>query len=1049
MAKHVADLGGTACAITDHGEVSGHWSFQNACDEVGIKSLLGMEGYFVDSIKRVREEKDKKNSHYCVYAKNQQGLKNLWKLSSLAYIEGRYYKPLADWEMIEPLKEGLIVTDGCLLANTARYIIDDELDKAREWLSRWKEMFGEDFYMELHSFQIIEAETEEQKELNRQMAKMNLGKVKLAGELDIKLIAVNDSHYVHESDWENHGLIWAMSTNSDQTEHGKAASWMMTDEEMVFWISKHGVPNSVIQQAIENTREVAEKCNVRIERNLRIPKITHDVEDDKKIFHETVESGFRKKILESDEIPDEKKQEYRDRLDYEVGVLREKGFESYFNVVSDYVGWAKKHGDYGEPMLVGPGRGSGGGSLVGWLMDITEIDPIKYGLIFERFLNPQRAGFPDFDIDFPQSHRHRVFEYLQERFGKENICSIGNFSTLQPRALLRDLGRAMKIPYQDVNEMSKVIDNVQDIDTANIEVGWDEILAEAGGELASWAEKYPVLFEKMGEMVGTIRQSGTHAAGVLISDESLLGEMPMRVKGSGEDQQMVTQFEANTVEELGFVKFDLLGIRHLSTLMQADKMIHGNHDPRRFYDEFSEFYRDEEMWREIVDEGDTNGIFQLETTAMQSVGKVLKPRNERDVADLISVNRPGVVRSGMLNVYLERRGKAEDELLARRSGEKPVLTPHPLVDEITEQTFGVIVYQEQVMEVVRKLAGYTMSEADGIRKIMGKMLYHEMLEEKPSFIKRCLENPDFIEGCKSDEDPIDVAETVWDQIENAGTYSFNASHATAYALIATWGTILKYRYPREYLTSLMQTDPNRVNRYVREARRKEVPILPPDINESGRYFTLTDEGVRYGLQDIASVGPTAVREILKNQPFESMEDYLERTSGRGGRKKTVLENLISIGAFDKFGDRTKLLQEFYDSRKIVDKWAPNFSDTGVVIDTEMRLVGNYITFDPMSEYREAIDKISVDSPKALEEAQKGERLHVGGEITRVKEHQARNGLMAFLEIEWEEETYNITVFADTYSVYKPFIEKNKPVLTSVQRLDRGVCLKELYRLDKF
>lgn len=1056
MAENCKIQGQTACGISDHGEVSGHVDFEKACKKHGVSPVFGMEGYFVDSIQRVREEKDKVNSHYCVYAKTNKGLKNLWKLSSLAYMEGRYYKPLADWEMLkrDNLHEDLIFTDGCLLANTARYILgqyeDEEYDlkkmepelrdemgkeKAREWLLQWKELKGDDFYMELHSFQIINPSTDEQIQLNKDMSKVNQVKVELANELDIKLIAVNDSHYVKEEQWESHGYIWAMSTNSDQTEHGKAASWMMDDEEIRFWISKHGIKDSVIQEAIQNTQEIASKCEgVEIERRLRLPLITHSKEDDLKLFREHLMEGFERKVVNNPKLNEDDVQRYRERMEYEQGILEEKDFSGYFNLVADYCKWAKEKGDYGKPMLVGPGRGSGGGSLVGYLLDITELDPLHYDLIFERFLNPERKGFPDFDLDFPQSLRPQVFKYLQEKFGEDRVCSIGNFSTLQPRALLRDLGRAMKIEYGDIEKMSKVIDNVNDIDTANIEVGWDDILQAAGGELAGWAERYPVLFEEMGKIVGTIRQSGTHAAGILISDKSLLGEMPLRVKGTGENQQLVTQFEMFTVEELGFIKFDVLGIRHLDTLMTADKLIHGDHDPRRFYDIPLEEYLEPEKW-ELVSEGDTNGIFQLEANAMTTVGKEFKPRSESDVADLISVNRPGVVRSGMLGVYLKRR-----------AGREEVTTPHPIVTEITKRTFGVIVYQEQVMEIFTKVAGYTLSEADGIRKIMGKMLYQDMLKEKPVFIKRCLNNPEFTKGCGA-KDPFDIAETIWDQIESAGTYSFNASHATAYALIATWGTMLKYKYPREYLTSLMQTDPGRVNRYVREARVKEIPVLPPDINESGRYFTLTPEGVKYGLQDIRSVGETAVKEILKGQPYESMEDFLERTSGRGGKKKTVLENLISVGAFDKFGDRTKLLQEFYDSRGIKDQWSPDFSQTEVVIDTEMRLVGNYITFDPMEEYRKAIEKMSVTSPKELDEGPKGAILNVGGQISRVKEHQARNGLMAFLTINWQEEEYPVTVFADTYERFKPFIQVTKPVIARVQRLDQGVCLKEIVRLD--
>lgn len=633
IAKRAKSLGHSAVALTDHAEVGGHLLFQKACKEEGIKPIFGCEGYLVDSVTRVRKEKDRVNSHITLLAQNQKGLENLWAWTSEAYEKNFYYRALADWEHARKYAEGLYASDGCLLAFMARALSEDDMERAEQLASQYLSVFGERFYMELHTWQFMEPTTQEEFDLNAQMSKVNQGKVEVAKKLGIPLVVVNDAHYAYPEHWENHALVWKMSTQGDidKTE-SRTAAWIMSDEELYYWMSKHGVSRDVTEEAIKNTHLIAENCNAEIVSDYRMPQLSKSSRDDLELFLNNVEKGFQRKVVEKG-LPVE---EYYKRMEMEIQLITEKDFAGYFNVVADYVKWAKTEGE----MLVGPARGSAGGSLVSYLLDITEVNPLKYGLLFERFMSPSRGdtqyeveyedgrverlwgrdtvevssgtklgrelregedsirsirkcgatSLPDIDVDFPQTLRPKVKEYLQARFGHDHVCGIGTRSRLQPRGILADLSRAMGIPQKDSRAIASIIDTVSDIDTANVEVSWDEVLQEKGGELGEWATKYPELFQKMGEMVGMVRQSSTHAAGVLISSKPLTGDLPTRVKNG----QRVSAFDGPEVESEGFVKFDILGLRHLSGLQvvsETVKKLHGVdldfyhfNDPRPVYE---------------------------------------------------------------------------------------------------------------------------------------------------------------------------------------------------------------------------------------------------------------------------------------------------------------------------------------------------------------------------------------------------------------------------------------------------------------------------------
>lgn len=1069
IAKRAKELGQEAIAITDHGEVGGHLEFVKSCQDEGIKPLLGMEGYWVPDIQWCRDNKYQKNSHITLIAKSRKGLSNLWAWSSKAYRKENFYsKPLADPALMREYAGDIYASDGCLLTEFARNVIAGDEGRARELIAMLQSIFGERFYMELHTFQIIDPQTDEDKQLNREMTMLNQAKVRVAKEMGIPLVVVNDAHYSYPEHWDLHQLVWGMGTSTlDQMEKGHAAAHIMGDDELFHWMSMHGVSRSIVEEAINNSWEIANSCeDYEIGQTVEMPRLTGTDAEDMKLFLRHVEAGFKKKVEETGLDVDY----YGKRMKEEVELITSKNFSGYFNVVADYCK-AAKSGTYGEyigkgrqeSMLVGPSRGSAGGSLVAFLMDITEIDPLRYDLLFGRFLSPSRKGYPDIDLDFPQSKRPDVKDYLSQKYGGEDhVCAIGTRSRSKPMGTLRDLSRAMKIPFEDSNKMSKIFHEVTDIDTANMEITWDDILQEKESELRPWIQKYPELFDKMGKMVNIVRQSSTHAAGLLISSTPLTGNLPTRIKGG----MLSTQFDMFEVEDTGGVKFDVLGIRHLDTLEIARKLIHERHGVWLDYYNFTDKeYCDPVIWPQ-VDRGETLGLFQLEAPSMTGVSRLFKPRSEREVADLISVNRPGVVRAGMLHHYLRRR-----------DGDEVVELAHPLLEDITGRTYGVMVYQEQGLRVVQKLAGFTVDEAEKVRKIMGKMLYDQMLLLEPKFIEGCLANPDFIaQNDNTRWTAEECAKNIWEQLKASGIYSFNEAHAVGYALVTAWEVYVKHYYYLEFLTALLISDSEKTNLYLREARKKGIPILPPDVNESNNKFTLVaGDKIRYGLDSIKQVGPSALDDIMEKRPFESFEDFLKRASGSGAAKKLPAVALIKIGAFDCFGPRDEILKKYYDWKiyqtitpKRQKEWTQeqvneytesyyikkpeefpfwNFNDPKVVYEIEKELVGSFVTQDPMAAYVKMIDNVCIKDPDDIEAHQIGQVFNIGGQITKIKKHKARNGEMAFIEITWNDKVYPVTVFADTYKKYQLFLKLEVPVACMCIRLEQGCHLSSLERLD--
>lgn len=1097
IARRVREVGSDAVALTDHNEVNGHLAFQKACKAEGVHSILGIEADWVSDIAWTRENLSypSNRSHICLLAADNRGLANLWALASEAYTDKyRFHKPLLDPELMRRYSEGIYASDGCMITEFSRCVEAGDDTGARQQLGTLAGIYGDKLYVELHTWQFMEADTDEKRRLNNLMGEINRAKVRFATEMGLPMVVVNDSHHAHPEDWDKKELVWNFNTrkNPDQgsEDYGQKADHLMGGAEIYRWMKLHGVSDDVVDEAIKNAAAIASSCSAQIQPTLTMPRLTDTEADDVRMLLDYCEQGFKSHVINMDLD----QALYYERMEEELRLIVEKRFSGYFLVVRDYVAAAKTgtwsryvSGANRQPMLVGPGRGSAGGSLVAYLLGITTIDPIRYGLLFSRFLSAGRKGYPDIDCDFPQSLRPGLKEYLGARYGHDHVCAIGTLTRSQPKAILKDLGRAMKIPMGEVIAMGKIIEGVSSLE-ADEDASWDEVVERKGGALAEWARKgsqYRELLQLVGEMSGIVRQAGVHPSGVVVSNKPLLGSVPTRVKNA----TTATQLDMNEVEELGAVKLDLLGLRHLDTLMVARDLILQRHNVWLDYvggqdspvagadvQDFTAWeFHDPAIWEQI-DQGQTAGIFQLETAELTRLSVEMRPRNEVDVAALLSIVRPGVKDAHLDKVYLKRR-----------HGEDPVLYEHPAMAGITGETYGILVYQEQMMQAARELAGFTADEADDLRKMLGKKKMDELVAWEGKFLQGCLDNPVFRDHFSTETEARQVVSHIWGSISAAGRYAFNKSHAVGYALISTWEIWTKHYYPQEYIVALMATDSDNINRYLREARRRGVKVLPPDINESDRKFTLGDNAIRYGLDTIRGVGSSAVTEILRTRPYDNFADFLARTSTKACGK-TQVEALIKIGAFDSFGDRATLMTSYHDQR-ILDKVAPgklakmdaadrvahvaawrakhdgnpgyvkeftvpDFSDEDVVYAIEQELVGNFVTIDPMMRYLDALESIgAVRSPAEMEEVPAGGEFVIGGQLTKIRTHtiqkagKFRGKTMAFLTVNWNEEEFEVTTFPEVWGNVASILREGKPVACHVVRDGRGAHLRTVERLD--
>jgi DNA polymerase-3 subunit alpha len=888
--REVVRHGQSAVAITDHGTCAGHPELQRAADKAGVKPIFGIEANLTEDL-RLRStdeipEDDPMRSvfddegkpvpfhrqilnnywHLCLFAMDDTGLRNIWAASTESFREGFYGRARMDWGTLARFSEGVIASTGCLRGPVAVAIKAGDMELARHRLTRLMDIYPDRLYVELQP-----NELPEQILVNKTM-------IALAREFDLPLLATVDSHFPTADDAHAHDVWIACQTQKDVQDEGDIFSehldlFVMGEDQVHAGLAYLG--EDVATEAIANTVTLADRCNARIQGETDPPSFTGDRKKDEQRLHKLCMANWDRLPADAQDPSSEAYATYRQRYDREMELLLVKGFTGYYLMVADYVGWAKDHG-----ILVGPGRGSGGGSLVAYLARITSLDPIRHDLLFERFLTMGRSGLPDFDVDFPASMKGKILGYLRERWGERHVVSIGTEGRLKNKAVLDNLLRALKsqLPEHAEADLKEVKELIKEAEagTAGLGMSWEDLWVQHGDQLQPYADRYPLLFEMAEKLVGRLKSYGRHAAGVVISTGAPLTDwLPMRsVDG---EEQMVTQWAMGDVEAVGLVKFDILTLSTLDTIQGCLDLIREQYDIRMDLEAWEDELEDPMVWDELRD-AHTLGIFQIETHSGTRLCEQMRPNNLAELADMVTIVRPGPKNSGLTEAYLRRR-----------AGEQAVTYPDERLRRVLEPTWGAMIYQEQVMAVTRLLAGYDESEADGVRRILGKKKVSAIAEAGREFLSRV-------------DMPEEAAQHLWAQMAEFSKYGFNKSHAYAYAFLAYWTAFLKVNYPRQFLTAVMSvlsTDKkDRVPEFVKEARRLDVEVLPPDINLSGEGFSIdpTAYAIRYGLDSVKGVGQAAVGDITPHQPYDHWDDFLARKGAKAN--SGVISLLARVGAFD-------------------------------------------------------------------------------------------------------------------------------------------------------
>ncbi len=859
--------GHDAVAITDHGAMYGAVEFYNACKAAGIKPIIGCEVYVAEK-SRFDKLAGTKPNHLVLLCKDMIGYKNLIYMVSKGFTEGFYGKPRIDMELLRDHSEGLVALSGCLAGRVAKLILDGSYSEAKAYALKMQEIFGEDFYIEIQNHGLSE-----------QMRVLPSLK-KLSEETGIPMVATNDCHYIRRTDARTQATLVCIQTNNVITD-GRPIGfetdefYYKSSDEMRMLFGKY-------EGALENTVKIAEKCNVEFEFDkLCLPTFPcPDGISPTEYLRTLAYNGFERKINEGKIIFDSHtRDEYESRIEYELSVIDKMGYSEYFLIVQDYVMYAKDHG-----ISVGPGRGSGAGSLVAFIIGITDIDSIKFDLLFERFLNPERVSMPDIDIDFCYRRRDEVIKYVSEKYGDDHVSQIITFGTLAAKAAVRDVGRALGIPYAEVDVVAKAIPRELGITLE------DALKTPDFKELYESSDKVKNLVDIAMAIEGMPRNMSVHAAGVVITDKPTADYVPLAVS----NETIVTQYDMDTVAKLGILKFDFLALRYLTIIQDACAQIKESDSDF----DIERVPLDDEKTYKLISRGDTEGIFQLESGGMRQMLAEFKPRSIDDILAAIALYRPGPMDS--IPKYIENRNNPEKIEYAT-----------PLLKPILESTYGCIVYQEQVMSIFRQLAGYTYGHADIVRRAMSKKKASVMEAERKSFI----------EGAAEKGIAEETATALFDDMASFANYAFNKSHAAAYAVISYRTAYLKAHHPREYFSALLTSvldSQGKLAEYIADCERRAIHVLPPDINESNIYFSVSGSNIRFGLMALKNVGKQFAANIVderKKRSFSTFEDFIERMSGRELNKRQV-ETLIKSGAFDSLGVFRSRLLASYD--KMID-----------------------------------------------------------------------------------------------------------------------------------
>ncbi len=1040
--ERAQELGFQALAITDHGNMFGVVPFYKRAKAAGIHPILGCETYMAPG-SRLDKTSHKGLSdasyHLILLVKDQEGYKNLVKLVSAAHLEGFYYKPRIDKEILREHSKGLIALSACLKGEIPHRILQGDLEGAREAAREYLEIMGEgNFYLEIQHNGIPE-----QEEVNREL-------ISMAREMGIPLVATNDCHYLHPQDAQAHDVLLCIQTgklvqDQDRMKMSTDQLYLRPPEEMKRLFSH-------LEEAVDNTWEIANRCQFEFQfgqLHLPVYEVPQGYDLDTYLEH-LAREGLKKRKEKGELHPDKAWGEYQERLKEELAIIKDMGFSGYFLIVWDFVRYARERG-----IPVGPGRGSAAGSLVSYALGITNIDPLPYNLLFERFLNPERVSMPDIDIDFCMDRRDEVIEYVRDKYGKDNVAKIITFGTLSARAVVRDVGRALGVPYKDVDRIAKLIPSGPGI---NMTVAKAIEEVPQLKELMEEDARIKELLDISQKLEGLSRHASTHAAGVVITPEALTEYVPLY---RGTDNEVVTQYAKDELEELGLLKMDLLGLKTLTVIQMALDLIERFRGEKLDLDHLP--LDDAETYR-LLEEGRTLGVFQLESSGMRELIKKLKPSRFEDLIALVALYRPGPLGSGMV-----------DDFINRKHGKVKWKAPLPQIEDILAETYGVILYQEQVMQIASRLAGFSMGQADLLRRAMGKKKMDVMLKQKEAFIKGATER-----GVSRKD-----AEHIFDLMENFAKYGFNKSHSAAYALIAYQTAYLKAHYPVEFMAALISGDmgnTDKIYKYIQECKEMNIRVLPPDVNESIATFSVRGSSIRFGMAAIKNVGESAVEAILeareKGGPFKSLYDFCCRVDTRKVNRKTI-ESLIKAGAMDSLGkDRNTLLEALDQAMEAGQRAAKRARlqrslfelDEGHSLDQEEEVypevppaspkelltmekeaLGFYVTGHPMDLYQKELEKVVPGSiSQVLEGASEGDEVILGGMVATFREIATKNGKrMAFAQLEDREGSTEVVIFPDLYSqvgmlllLDEPLVVKGK-VTTDAQGEEKKVTAQEV------
>ena len=1050
LTERVGELGMKSVAITDHGVMFGAVEFYKEAKKRGIHPIIGCEVYIASGSRFDKTPQNKAN-HLVLLAENETGYKNLIYLVSCGYTEGFYYKPRIDFELLKEHKDGLIALSACLAGEVPRKLTGGDYEGARAIAQKYADVFGRDnYFIELQDHGI-----DDQKRIIPQL-------IKIAREVGVGLVATNDIHYVRREDARYQDILLCIQT--DRTVRDTDRMKFETDEFYVKSPDEMAELFSYIPEAIENTVKIAERCNYNFDFSHRhLPEfVAPDGKNSFEYLKELCTDGLLKRYGND---------EHLDRLAYELSVIESMGFVDYFLIVWDFIHYAKQNG-----VTVGPGRGSAAGSIVSYCLEITDIDPIKYGLIFERFLNPERVSMPDIDIDFAPEGRQKVIDYVVSRYGENQVSQIITFGTMKAKLVVRDCARALAIPHAQADSIAKLIPN-------DFNITLDEALkSEDLKNLYNSDKTVHELITVARALEGLPRHTSKHAAGVVITGEPIVNYMPVY---KGKDDAVVTQFTKDTVEELGLLKMDFLGLRNLTVIENTVKLIKKTRGIDIDMNKIN--YNSPEVFA-LISSGNTDGVFQLESDGMKAFMQELKPDSLEDIIAGISIFRPGPMNQR--HKYIHNKRHPED-----------ITYKHPLLKDILRVTYGFMVYQEQVLEIVKQLAGYSLGSADSLRRVISKKKADKMEQQRRNFIYGAEdENGNvIIDGCIRRGIDEKTAASIFDEMSDFANYAFNKSHAAAYAFVAYRTAYLKTFYPCEFMASLISSveDQDKINKYISNCTEMGIDRLPPDINESEDSFIVSHGAIRYGLSAVKNVGRQMIKKVVSEREeggaFKSFSDFIERMAGEYLNKR-ALEALIMCGAFDSMGVKRSQLLDVYESALEGAQSSKRFNIAGqmsifdmgenedsadieypdipeldrrTLLKMEKDVTGMYFSGHPMDEYTARVKKITpfsvYDLVSASERDENGEYHAVHGKINdgdgitlcgviaEVREKTTKRGSkMAFITLEDTSGSVDAIIYPKIYNNVRGLLGSQEAVAVrgsaSVRTDERAMLICDDIRL---